>query len=229
VLLADEVYQVNVYDDEAEFYSCKKAAAELGLIEDDAIELVSFHSTSKGIFGECGRRGGYMELVGFESDVTDQLYKLASSKLCSNLDGQVMTSLMVRGPKKGTPSYKTHEAEKKDIFDSLKLRSNLVSDGLNSIPGFSCQKAKGAMYCFPSVELPTGAIEAAKSRGMAPDTLYAVDLLEETDICVVPAAGFRQKDGRHGFRTTFLPPEDEMKNAVESISRHYDKFCAKYK
>lgn len=40
VLLADEVFQENMYVE---------------------AELVSFHSTSKGVFGECGRRGGYME------------------------------------------------------------------------------------------------------------------------------------------------------------------------
>jgi alanine transaminase len=58
VLLADEVYQENVYDDGAEFVSSKRAAYETGLLEQDAIELVSFHSISKGVFGECGRRGG---------------------------------------------------------------------------------------------------------------------------------------------------------------------------
>jgi len=60
VLLADEVYQENVYGDNCEFVSCKKAAAELGYLDNDAIELASFHSSSKGLFGECGRRGGYM-------------------------------------------------------------------------------------------------------------------------------------------------------------------------
>lgn len=51
VLLADEVYQDNVYDDNAEFVSAKRAAYETGLLDDDAIELVSFHSTSKGLYG----------------------------------------------------------------------------------------------------------------------------------------------------------------------------------
>ena len=77
VLLADEVYQENVYAPDAEFVSAKRAAAEMGLLDASAIELVSFHSTSKGVFGECGRRGGYMELVGIDPAVEDQLYKLA--------------------------------------------------------------------------------------------------------------------------------------------------------
>ena len=66
VLLADEVYQENVYNDDDDgdtesgdgFISCKRACHETGLLDKDAIELVSFHSTSKGVFGECGRRGG---------------------------------------------------------------------------------------------------------------------------------------------------------------------------
>ena len=60
VLSADEVYQENVYDDHTEFISCKRVCRETGLLQEDAIELISFHFTSKGVFGECGRRGGYM-------------------------------------------------------------------------------------------------------------------------------------------------------------------------
>mmetsp|Transcript_8368 Transcript_8368/g.11256 ORF Transcript_8368/g.11256 Transcript_8368/m.11256 type:complete len:412 (+) Transcript_8368:218-1453(+) len=228
VLLADEVYQENVYDDNAKFVSCKKAASDTGLLKDDAIELVSFHSTSKGLFGECGRRGGYMELVGIDPAVKDQIYKLASSGLCSGLPGQIMMSLMVRGPKPGDVSYESHEKEKAAIFASLKRRSKIVSEGLNSIPGFSCQAAQGSMYCFPSVEIPEGAQKAAAEEGVPPDTLYAISLLENTGICVVPASGFGQKPGRFGFRTTFLPSEKEMERAVELFAKHHEEFCAKY-
>lgn len=91
VLLSDEVYQANVYDEKSVFVSAKRAAHELGLLEEDAIELISFHSVSKGVFGECGRRGGYMELVGIDNGVKDQLYKLASANLCSTTSGQIMT------------------------------------------------------------------------------------------------------------------------------------------
>ena len=89
VLLADEVYQENVYHPTKTFTSAKKAAFDAGVLGE--FELVSFHSTSKGIWGECGRRGGYMELQGFDADVAAQIYKLASSGLCSGLPGQVMT------------------------------------------------------------------------------------------------------------------------------------------
>jgi aspartate/methionine/tyrosine aminotransferase len=81
VLLSDEVYQQNVYREGDEFFSSRRAADELGLIKNDAIQLCSFHSVSKGVMGECGQRGGYVEMVGIDNEVNDCLYKLAASKL----------------------------------------------------------------------------------------------------------------------------------------------------
>ena len=228
VLLADEVYQENIYEDDGKFYSCKKAAYETGLVAEDAIELVSFHSTSKGIFGECGCRGGYMELQGIDPDVKDQIVKLASSHLCSNIPGQIMMSLMVNGPWPGDESYESHEADKNAIFQSLKRRANIAYKGFNAIDRISCQRSQGAMYCFPSVDIPKKALEEAERDGVDPDTMYALSLLESTGICVVPAAGFAQRDGRHGFRNTFLPSENEMVEVVDKVRKHHKEFCDKY-
>ena len=226
VLLSDEVYQENVYRKGDAFFSCRRAADEMGLIAEDAIQLCSFHSVSKGVFGECGQRGGYVELVGIDEEVNEILYKLAASKLCSNAPGQAMVSLMCHGPNQGDESYESHEAEKRAVFEGLKERAMVMSKGLDSITGFSCQPATGAMYCFPSVQMPPGVINASKELGFSPDTLYALDLLQSTGICVVPASGFGQKEGRFGFRTTFLSPES--RTVVEKIRDHYEQFCSKY-
>lgn len=231
VLLADEVYQENVYDDQKKFISAKRAAYDAGYLHENMVselELISFHSISKGLFGECGRRGGYMELVGIDPDVSAELYKLTSANLCSPIGGQIMTSLMCRGPRPTDISYESYEAEKKTIYDSLKRRSTIVSNGLNSIDGFSCQPSSGAMYCFPSITMPQGAINKAKKQGISPDTLYSLDLLENTGICVVPASGFGQVSGRYGFRTTFLPPEAEMERCLQLIRDHYEEFKLRY-
>ncbi|GMF03357.1 unnamed protein product [Ambrosiozyma monospora] len=68
VVIADEVYQENVY--KGEFVSVKKVLMELQSLDKQGIyanvQLASLHSTSKGISGECGQRGGYMELVNFD-------------------------------------------------------------------------------------------------------------------------------------------------------------------
>jgi len=33
------------------------------------VQLVSFHSVSKGYFGECGQRGGYFEMTNIPPEV----------------------------------------------------------------------------------------------------------------------------------------------------------------
>eukprot|EP01044_Picomonas_judraskeda_P009425 COSAG03_NODE_1147_length_4711_cov_3.503469_5_plen_111_part_00 len=53
------------------------------------VEMISFHSVSKGFIGECGIRGGYFELHNIDDAVKQNLYKLASISLCSNTHGQV--------------------------------------------------------------------------------------------------------------------------------------------
>ena len=223
VLLADEVYQANVYSETSEFVSAKKVARDCRLRD---LQLVSFHSTSKGLIGECGRRGGYMEMHHIDPYVQSQLYKLASSDLCSGTVGQIMTSLMVRPPAPEDESYELFQKENKTIFEGLKERSKKLVDGLNQIPGIKCVPAEGAMYAFPSVEVPQKAIERAKEQGTTPDNLYALSLLQETGICVVPASGFGQKKGRVGFRTTFLHP-DTVK-AVDLFAQHHETFVKRY-
>ena len=51
IILADEVYQDNVYADGMRFHSFKKVAYELGAPY-STIEMASFMSTSKGWMGE---------------------------------------------------------------------------------------------------------------------------------------------------------------------------------
>lgn len=99
---------------------------------------------------------------------------------------------------------------------------------LNSLPGMSCQPLTGAMYAFPSITLPAGAIVAAKDAGKKPDVYYALQMLEATGIVMVPGSGFGQKDGTWHFRTTFLPPEDEMDGVIERLSTFHRGFMARY-
>jgi len=154
VLLADEVYQRNIYVDTKKFISIKKVACESPGCE--KLELVSFHSTSKGLIGECGRRGGYMELQNISSTVHSELYKRACTGLCSGVAGQIMTSLMIDPTREGNASHDQFQREEADILSSLIRRSAALVKGLNTIEGIECQHAEGAMYAFPSIQIPEG-------------------------------------------------------------------------
>ena len=107
LLIADEVYQENIYQDGLKFTSMRKIVLDAGL--QSKVALASFQSISKGYYGECGRRGGYMELIGnWDQGVLDAILKLCSIALCPNLAGQVTTSLVMDPPTEGEPSYELY-------------------------------------------------------------------------------------------------------------------------
>mmetsp|Transcript_16422 Transcript_16422/g.33289 ORF Transcript_16422/g.33289 Transcript_16422/m.33289 type:complete len:486 (+) Transcript_16422:70-1527(+) len=226
MLMGDEVYQTNIYST-TPFTSFKKVVCDLKE-ECPDVCLVSFHSVSKGFLGECGRRGGYMEVYGMDEEVKKQLYKLASVTLCSNIDGQIMTGLMVDPPKQGEASYEKYESERKEILGSLKARSEKLVKSLNSLEGISCNTVEGALYAFPSITLPPKAIEAARVAETAPDTFYCLKLLDETGVVVIPGTGFGQEPGTFHFRTTILPPPDKMDEVSGNVARFHEDFMKKY-
>lgn len=118
VLLADEVYQTNVFMEGREFTSAKNVLLSLGPEYQD-VPLFSFHSVSKGVLGECGRRGGYVECTNVDEEVISELYKLASISLCPNVSGQLMVHLMVDPPKESDPSYLKYQAEVSEIHGNI--------------------------------------------------------------------------------------------------------------
>ena len=94
VLLADEVYQENIYCKDSCFFSFKKVITEMGAPYKD-MEFASFLSTSKGFLGECGIRGGYMEIMNMDANVKAMLTKSLTASLCGTTAGQVAVSAMV--------------------------------------------------------------------------------------------------------------------------------------
>lgn len=178
-IFADEVYQDNVYDKESTFHSFKKVLFEMGEPY-KGMELASFMSCSKGYMGECGIRGGYVELINLDPQVRAMFHKSISAQLCPTTIGQAAIDVVVNPPKKGEPSYEQWYKEKQSVLSSLKERAELIARTLNSFEGFSCNPVQGAMYAFPRIELPPKAIEAAKADGKPADTFYAFQLLEET-------------------------------------------------
>jgi aspartate/methionine/tyrosine aminotransferase len=233
-VLADEVYQENVYLKGVKFISFAKALHEMG---DKDITLFSFHSVSKGFLGECGHRGGYFEIRNVPEDVFEQIIKLQSVSLCSNVDGQIVTYLMVNPPKSGDESYDTYIKEKDGIMNELKFKSNLLGTELNKIDGMSTEVPAGAMYAYVKFELP-------HKKGVDPskmsederlkyeaqrDNAYCMSLLEETGICVVPGSGFGQMPGTLHFRTTILPPRNEMEDLIRLIKEFHVNYVNKLK
>ncbi|CAA7052491.1 unnamed protein product [Microthlaspi erraticum] len=111
-------------------------------------QLVSFHTVSKGCWGECGQRGGYFEMTNIPPRVflvmqtVEEIYKISSIALSPNVPAQIFVS--------------------KGILESLRRRAKIMIDGFNSWKNAACNFTEGAMYSFPLIKLPSKAVQAAK-------------------------------------------------------------------
>ncbi|KAF2092516.1 PLP-dependent transferase [Rhizodiscina lignyota] len=229
VVMADEVYQTNVFM--GKFVSFKKGLRDLQKSDAnkdgkyDHIELASLHSISKGMVGECGHRGGYFELIGFDQEVQDQIYKFISIQLCPPVIGQCFVEMMVNPPKEGDESYELYKKEYDGIFNGLRERAYALWEAFKEMEGVECQDPQGAMYLFPTIKLSQKAIAAAEKEDRQPDDFYSHRLLDATGVCVVPGSGFGQKEGTLHFRTTFLAPGTDWVGRITKFHKEFmDEF-----
>ena len=230
-IIADEVYQENVYDPGLQFHSFARVMTEIGERE---VSLFSLHSVSKGFLGECGHRGGYIEFRNIPDDVLAEFVKLQSISLCANVVGQLATYMMVSPPRPGDESYAAYVRERDGVLSELKAKAEILARGINAIEGMSVDLPRGAMYAFVRFELPhreehermTAAQRATALEER--DEAYCMSLLEETGICVVAGSGFGQRPGTLHFRTTFLPPRDEIEQLVLKLKNFHEKYVRQY-
>jgi aspartate/methionine/tyrosine aminotransferase len=199
VVIADEVYQDNLYD--ADWISFAR------LVGDQDVPLVSLHSVSKGVFGECGHRGGYFEVrhapaaAGTGDSLLPLLLKQASVNLCSNTMGQALTYLMVNLPEPGSPDRERFDRERQRTLDDLLAKATLIREAFGEMAGVRSFGRIGALYLFPRLEqLPAG----------NDDFAYCMNLLEATGLCTVNGAGFGQREGTRHLRIAFLPPREML-------------------
>lgn len=213
VIMADEVYQENVYG--AEFVSFARA------LDVRKVPLFSFHSISKGFYGECGHRGGYLEVrnspqvLGTDLSFSDIILKQASVSLCSNTAGQLLVYLMVNPPAEDSIPFIQFKKEKDAILSDLFEKATMIREGFKEMDSVECFGRTGAMYLFPRLnKLPAGTT----------DFDYCWNLLETTGLTTVNGLGFGQKEGTHHLRIAFLPP----KELIEKVMPEWIKFHNEY-
>jgi len=228
VLCCDEVYQDNIYNFKLPFIPARRVLNGLPEPVHSGLEIVSFHTVSKGANGECGLRGGYMELHNIDPQVIAEIYKLASINLSPNVPGQVALGLMVNPPKPGDESYALYMTEKEGIIQSLSRRAKCMEEMFNKLDGIECESVDGAMYVFPQITFPPAFLDEAKSKGKKPDILYCLLLLDETGLSCVPGTGFQQAPGTYHFRTTILPPEEQFDRILSLFTSFHKNFMKKY-
>jgi alanine-synthesizing transaminase len=195
VLLSDEIYDEILYD-AAPFVPLARLAGNVPCLTFDGLSKVQ---------RACGYRVGWLSLTGAPaalSEIEHGLDLLASLRLCANVPGQWAIAPSLQG---------------EDTISPLTAPGGRLCESRRAVIE-ACAQSKylelvapqGAMYAFPSIR-----------RGAIPgfdDDTFALNLLEQENVLVVPGSGFNDSSRAH-FRITLLPLADQLREVFGRIER----------
>ena len=201
IVYADEIYSRIVYDD-AVFIPMSTIAPD--------ILTITFDGLSKA-WRAAGFRAGWMVLSGNKkcaAGYTEGLDMLSNMRLCANMPSQFGIQTALGG----------YQSVEKLILPGgrLKEQRDIAVKMINEIPGLSAVEPKGALYCFPKVDI--------KRFNITDDEKFMFDLLREQHLLLVQGTGFNWKEPDH-FRIVFLPDKYTLADAM----RRLGTFLASYR
>ena len=201
VLFSDEIYDKILYDGNVHV-----TAATLS----NDIVTITFGGLSK-VYRAAGFRVGWMMLSGNLSKAggyIEGLDILSSMRLCANVPCQYAIQTALGG------TQSINELTAPD--GRLTRQRDLSYEMLNTIPGVSVVKPKGALYAFPKID--------AKKFNLKNDEQLVLDLLKEKRILLVHGTAFNWPEPDH-MRVVFLPHLEDLKMAISQ----FGKFLETYK
>jgi alanine-synthesizing transaminase len=200
IIFSDEIYDKILFDG-----ATHTSTASLA----DDLLFITFNGLSKN-YRLAGFRAGWMIISGAKhkaKDYIEGLEMLASMRLCANVPSQhaIQTSLG------GYQSIDDLVAPGGRIYE----QRNIAYDALNSIPGISCTKPMGALYCFPKIDI--------KKFNIHNDERMVLDLLEQQKILVVHGTAFNWAQPDH-FRVVFLPRPEDLSLALDKMGQFFSSY-----
>jgi len=194
LIFSDEIYDKILYDEQQHI--------ALASLTDELV--ITFSGLSKN-YRVAGFRVGWMILSGDVASAQDYiagLNMLASMRLCSNVPMQnaIQTALG------GFQSIYELTRPGGRLYEQM----NFASERLNSIPGISCVRPKGAMYLFPKLDV--------ERFNITDDEQFVLDFLKAEKILLVHGRAFNWPDPDH-FRIVFLPHRETLEAALDALER----------
>ncbi len=181
-VLSDEIYGRIVYDDNHESITQFDGLVERTIILDGLSKA----------YAMTGWRLGYGVMPNDLAFLVSRL--MTNSNSCTASFSQRAIIAALQGTQKPT----------EQMVAEFRSRRDLLVFELNSLPGFSCRKPKGAFYAFPNIT-KTG----KKSRELAEK------LLEEAGVAVLSGTAF----GEHGEGFLRLSYANSPQNLREGVRR----------
>ncbi|WP_282168008.1 pyridoxal phosphate-dependent aminotransferase [Shewanella japonica] len=200
ILFADEIYDKILYDEAVHTH-----AASLS----DDILTVTFNGLSKA-YRAAGFRVGWMVLSGnlkSAKNYIEGLDMLASMRLCSNVPNQHAIQTALGG----------YQSINELILPNGRLTAqrDVCYEVLNSIPGVSVKKPKGALYAFPKLDM--------KKFNLRDDERLVLDLLKSQKILLVQGTAFNWPVPDH-VRVVFLPHKEDLHKALSDFGNFLEDY-----
>ena len=195
VLMADEIYEKILFDGAVHHH----AAAAAG----DDVLCLTFSGLSKA-YRVAGFRSGWVVVTGPReraADFLEGLTLLSNMRMCANVPAQHAIQTALGG-------YQSINDLTRPGGRLLEQRDTAY-ELLNQIPGISCVKPQGALYCFPKVD--------TQMYGVDDDEKFVIELLRAKKILLTHGTGFNWPKPDH-FRLVILPNADDLRDAIERIA-----------
>ena len=186
VVLSDEIYSRQIYDN-------KKMPSFFNYPElyDRLIVLDGWSKT----YAMTGWRLGWSV---WPEQFIELVTRMAiNSYSCVSAANQVAAIAALEGP---------HDFLE-DMMNQFTRRRKLIVDGLNSIPGITCNNPGGAFYVFPNVS----------ETGMTGEK-FAEKCLYEAGVAIVPGTSFG-KSAKDFVRFSFANSYENIEKALEKIKK----------
>ncbi len=199
VIFADEIYDKLLFDGNEHI--------SLASLDSEA-PIITFGGLSKN-YVVPGFRIGWGVVSGDDnimSEYIEAINKMLRARLSANHPEQYAIPAALNGD----------NAHLIPMMEKLTRRRDLTVEMLNAIDGITCVKPEGAFYAFPSLDIKNE------------DSHFVAELIKETGVVVVPGSGFGQVPGTKHFRVVFLPQEEKLIKAYESIGKFMEKYKEKF-
>ncbi len=194
-LISDEIYDLMTY--EAEHHSPATLAKDVPVILLNGFSKVDLLP---------GWRLGYAafhDQTGYLDEVKEAVHKQLRLRLSANAPCQMAVIEALEQPK--------------DHLDEMRRklmeRGKFATKRINEIPGLSCVRPQAAFYMFPRIE----------SDHWKTDREFVLDILHQCHVLLVPGSGFCPIYGKDHFRMVFLPNEEILGKALDSVEAYMRK------
>ena len=186
----EEPYDAIVYDGVKAF-----SMAEIDEVRDHVVILNSFSKT----YAMTGWRVGFLLM-------SDPAYIKEMAKLNEGLVSCVSSFSQVAAAE----ALSSNECVKSMVADYTRRRDILV-DGINAVPGFTCAKPKGSFYAFVNI----------KAFGKSSQE-FAEELIRGAHVICVPGTAFGAM-GEGYLRLVFANSDENLEEAVRRIDEYVRK------